>query len=303
MRRYSAGVRRQAAESSSGAAAACQHLLAPHTKLRREDVRETRTRIVEEREPAINKSIPRAAGQKPTGSNSYRGTVALRAKICGIRSEADLRIAVDAGADALGFISGVTHFSEDALDADAAARLAGLVPPFITRVLVTHLEDAAAIVELADRIGTDAIQVHGLVTADTVRQVKKAARGRRVIKAVHVTGPDAVDTAREAASDCDAVLLDSRTANRLGGTGRTHDWSISAAIVSALAELNCPVILAGGLTPANVTQAIEAVRPFAIDVNSGVETATGDKQPEACTAFVHAAHRAFNRIEPPAPQP
>lgn len=235
------------------------------------------------------------------GSNSYRGTVAVRAKICGVRSEADLWIAVDAGADALGFISGVTHFSEDALDADAAARLACLVPPFVTRVLVTHLEDAAAIVELADRVGTDAIQVHGLVTADTVRQVKKGARGRRVIKAVHVTGPDAVDAAREAASDCDAILLDSRTADRLGGTGRTHDWSISAAIVSALAELNCPVILAGGLTPANVTRAIEAVRPFAIDVNSGVETATGDKQPEACAAFVHAAHGAFNRIEPPAP--
>ncbi len=217
----------------------------------------------------------------------------MRAKICGIRSEGDLRIALAAGADAIGFISGITHFSEDGLDAERAAALSRLAPPFVTRVLVTHLEDAAAIVDLADRVGVDAIQVHGLVTIDTVRAVRKTACGRKVIKAVHVTGPEAVDTARRAAADCDAVLLDSRTADRLGGTGRTHDWSVSAAVVTALHELGCPVILAGGLDPDNVADAIGRVRPFAVDVNSGVETATGDKNPDACAAFVAAAHAAF----------
>lgn len=216
----------------------------------------------------------------------------MRAKICGIRSEDDLRIALAAGADAIGFISGITHFSEDALDAERAAALSRLAPPFVTRVLVTHLEDAAAIVDLADRVGVDAIQVHGLVTIDIVREVRKTAGGRKVIKAVHVTGPEAVDTARQAATDCDAVLLDSRTADRLGGTGRTHDWSVGAAVVTALHELGCPVILAGGLGPDNIADAIARVRPFAVDVNSGVETATGDKDPDACAAFVAAAHGA-----------
>ncbi|MFD0362551.1 phosphoribosylanthranilate isomerase [Nocardia sp. GCM10030253] len=215
----------------------------------------------------------------------------VRAKICGIRSEADLRIAVAAGADAVGFISGVTHFSEDALDAERAAELSRVVPPFVTRVLVTHLEEAGAIVELADRVGVDMIQVHGLVSADTLRAVHKNAGGRKIIKAIHVLGPEAVDAALRTASDCDAVLLDSRTADRLGGTGRTHDWSVSAAVVSALRDLGCPVILAGGLGPHNIVEAIARVNPFAVDVNSGVETVAGDKNPDACTAFVTAAHR------------
>lgn len=227
----------------------------------------------------------------------------VRAKICGIRSEHDLRIALNAGADAIGFISGITHFSEDALDAERAAELSRLAPPFVTRVLVTHLEDAAAIVDLADRVGVDAIQVHGLVSIDTVREVRKTSGGRKIIKAVHVTGPEAVDVARSVAPDCDAVLLDSRTADRLGGTGLTHDWSVSAAVVTALHELGCPVVLAGGLGPDNVADAIARVHPFAVDVNSGVETATGDKQPDACAAFVTAVHRTPGSSAPPAPSP
>jgi phosphoribosylanthranilate isomerase len=218
--------------------------------------------------------------------------VTVRAKICGIRSEDDLQIALAAGADAIGFISGITHFSEDALDAEHATALSRLAPPFITRVLVTHLEDAAAIVDLADRVGVDAIQVHGLVTIDTVREVRKTAGGRKIIKAVHVTGPEAIAAARQAAADCDAVLLDSRTADRLGGTGRTHDWSISAAIAHELRGLGRPVVLAGGLDPDNVAAAIHAVRPYAVDVNSGVENTVGDKQIDACAAFVSAALRS-----------
>ncbi|MEU8900931.1 phosphoribosylanthranilate isomerase [Nocardia sp. NPDC048505] len=211
----------------------------------------------------------------------------VRAKICGIRSEGDLRAAVAGGADAVGFICGVTHFSEDALDVEGARRLVGMTPPFVDRVLVTHLAEAGAIVELAERVGVDTIQVHGLVDAGTLRRVKRGAGGRRVLRAVHVTGGEALEVAREAAADCDGVLLDSRTAERLGGTGETHDWSISARIV---AELGCPVILAGGLTPATVRAAVAMVAPFAVDVNSGVEDGRGDKVAAACAAFVRAAH-------------
>ncbi|MGV9611284.1 phosphoribosylanthranilate isomerase [Nocardia xishanensis] len=215
----------------------------------------------------------------------------VRAKLCGIRSESDLRIAIAAGADAVGFIAGVTHVSEDALDADRAARLAGQTPPFVTRVLVTHLESAGAILDLAERVGVDAIQIHGLVTDETVRRVR-AASAHRIIRAVHVTGSEAVDAARSAAADCDAVLLDSRTTDRLGGTGRIHDWSVSAAIVDELRGLGRPVILAGGLNAANVADAIRTVRPFAVDVNSGVEYPSGDKSPDACADFVTTAHSA-----------
>ncbi|MEV0294910.1 phosphoribosylanthranilate isomerase [Nocardia sp. NPDC050710] len=213
----------------------------------------------------------------------------VRAKICGIRSETDLRLAVAAGADAIGFISGITHFSEDSLSAAEAAHLSAMVPPFVTRVLVTHLEDATSIIDLANEISVDSIQIHGLVSPETVREVRAAARGRKVLRAVHVTGHDAVDVAR-ATADCDAVLLDSRTEDRLGGTGFTHDWSISAEIVEALTEIGCPVVLAGGLNADNVGTAIAAVHPFGVDVNSGVEDASGNKSPQACRDFVTAAH-------------
>ncbi|WP_067664751.1 phosphoribosylanthranilate isomerase [Nocardia miyunensis] len=214
----------------------------------------------------------------------------VRAKICGIRSESDLRAVVAADADAAGFISGTTHFSEDVLDAERARRLSRLVPASMERVLVTHLTDAGDVLRLADRIGVDCIQLHGLISLDTVRAVQRDAAGRRVIRAVHVTGPDAVGAAMRAAPNCDGIVLDSRSADRLGGTGRTHDWSISARIVGLLAESEFPVMLAGGLNPRNIDAAIAAVGPSWVDVNSGVDDSRGDKNPSDCSDFVRAAH-------------
>ncbi len=229
--------------------------------------------------------------------------ITVRAKICGIRSESDLRAALAADADAVGFISGVTHFSEDVLDAAHARRLSRLVPADVDRVLVTHLTSAAPVLDLADRIGVDCIQLHGLITLETVRAVKAGADGRRVIRAVHVTGPEAIGAAVEVAPDCDGIVLDSRSANRLGGTGLTHDWTISARIVDKLADLEFPVMLAGGLNPYNVAEAIEAVRPSWVDVNSGLDDPLGDKDPLACADFVRAAHHAPTPTTVPARPP
>ncbi|MBB5918174.1 phosphoribosylanthranilate isomerase [Nocardia transvalensis] len=214
----------------------------------------------------------------------------VRAKICGIRSESDLRAAVAAEADAVGFISGTTHFSEDVLSAERARVLSRLVPTTTDRVLVTHLTDADEVLRLADRIEVDCIQLHGLITLDTVRAVRAGADGRRVIRAVHVTGPQAIGAAVAVAPDCDGIVLDSRSADRLGGTGRTHDWSISARIVNTFAGTGFPVMLAGGLNPGNVRAAIEAVRPAWVDVNSGLDDRHGDKDGPACDQFVRAAH-------------
>ncbi len=210
-----------------------------------------------------------------------------RVKICGIRSAADLRIAVASGADAVGFISGVTHRSEDALAPEQAAMLVAATPPYVSTVLVTHLEHAEEIVGLAEMLGVDTIQVHGLVTSKTLREVFDQSNGRRrITRAVHVTGDESVGEALHVADACHAVHLDSRTADRLGGTGRTHDWSISRKIVDALAPLGVPVILSGGLRPDNVADAIDAVRPYAVDVNSGVENEHGDKDLRHSLQFV-----------------
>jgi phosphoribosylanthranilate isomerase len=215
--------------------------------------------------------------------------MATRAKICGIRSELDLRIAVGAGADAIGLICGITHASEDALEPDQARALARQVPPFVSTVLVTHLETASQALELAGFIGADTIQLHGLMAREEVARVKTHAGGVRVVRTVHVVNREAVAAALDLRGLCDAVQLDSRTEDRLGGTGQTHDWSVSRQIRDALSEGDegpVPVILSGGLTPENVGDAISAVRPYAVDVNSGVEAASGDKDRLRCVAFV-----------------
>jgi phosphoribosylanthranilate isomerase len=217
----------------------------------------------------------------------------IRCKLCGIRSEADLQIAVGAGADAVGFISGVTHFSEDALSGDAARDLAAKTPPYVSTVLVTHLEQADAILDLAEHIGVDTIQVHGLVSPDTLAEVFARAGGRRITKAVHVTGTDAIADARAFLNIADALHLDSRTTDRLGGTGEAHDWEISREIVQiAMREAGKPAILSGGLRPSNLAEAISTTEPYAVDVNSGIEDDKGDKRSDLAGEFVSIASAA-----------
>lgn len=220
-----------------------------------------------------------------------------RIKICGVRSRADLTTAVESGADAVGFISGVTHRTEDALTPEDAAGLVAATPPFVSTVLVTHLKDAPEIVSLVERLGVDTVQVHGLVSTETLHGVFVRLRNRcRVTRAVHVTGDESVRDAVVAASACHAVHLDSRTADRLGGTGRTHDWSISRKIVETLAP-RVPVILSGGLRPENVVAAVSAVGPFAVDVNSGVEDRHGNKDAGLLAGFVAAVRKTHDARE------
>lgn len=219
----------------------------------------------------------------------------VRSKLCGIRSPRDLEVAVAAGADAVGFICGVTHKSEDALSEDAARDLANRTPPYVSTVLVTHLEDSSEILDLAAFIGVDTIQVHGLVDVDTVGAVFDNSGGRRITKAIHVTGPEAINDAERYLEICHALHLDSRTTDRLGGTGELHDWSISRRIVEiARDQAGRPVVLSGGLRPANVAEAIAAIRPYAVDVNSGIENPKGDKDAELAYEFVSAAHSAMS---------
>ncbi|NLD84685.1 MAG: phosphoribosylanthranilate isomerase [Actinomycetales bacterium] len=217
----------------------------------------------------------------------------MRTKICGIRSQDDLRIALRAGADAIGLICGINHRSEDEVTPEFARSITRAVPPFVSTVLVTHRDTPEEILELADLTGVSTIQVHGIVTLDTLTQVRERAGSRKVLKVIHVSGDDAIEEALEAAEHCDGLLLDSRSKDRLGGTGQTHDWSISRRIVEAVEAIGTPVILAGGLNPDNVAAAVEQVRPYGVDVNSGVDDAAGDKSPERCRGFVLGAKQSI----------
>jgi phosphoribosylanthranilate isomerase len=212
-------------------------------------------------------------------------------KVCGIQTWEEAGAALACGATALGFLAGLTHRAEDEIGEAAARAIVRRLPAHAAAVLVTHLLDPERVAALAASIGARTVQVHGDMAIPDLRRLRVLAPNARLLKAVHVTGDDALGRALDYAADSDGLVLDTRTADRLGGTGRTHDWSVSARIVAAVAPL--PVYLAGGLTPENVAEAIARVRPAGVDVNSGVEDASGRKDSERMRAFVDCVRAAL----------
>ena len=213
----------------------------------------------------------------------------MRAKVCGIRNYEDAMTAISAGADAVGFLVGITHLAEDKISKEEAKTIIEKLPPFVSKVLVTHLTDRTEIVETAKYMGVDTIQIHDYIPPQDVDFVKKELPYCRVIKAIHVMDRgEALKMLEEFDGHCDAVLLDSRTKDRIGGTGLTHDWAISSEIVE---KANCPVILAGGLNDTNTYEAVKQVHPYAIDANSGVEV-EGFKSYDKIKAYIDNAARA-----------
>jgi phosphoribosylanthranilate isomerase len=198
-------------------------------------------------------------------------------------------IAIRSGADALGFLIGLNYQTDDEIDPSAAKRIIAALPPFIASVLVTHRREPDWVAEMCHKIGCSTVQLHGDFPIEQIPALRKGAPHARIIKAVHVVDAGAVGLARDAGRWADAIVLDSRTSARIGGTGATHDWSISSRIVK---EANKAVILSGGLNPENVRDAIAVVSPFAVDVNSGVENPDGSKSRERTRSFIQLAKAA-----------
>jgi phosphoribosylanthranilate isomerase len=208
-----------------------------------------------------------------------------RVKICGITDGADLTAALDAGADAVGFLVGQLHPSSDFIEPSLARQLARAVPPFVATVLVTHEYDLAAILLLAEAVPTQYFQLHSDMSPRQLAIAHEHLRPRRLIGKVSVENESAMRRAVDISPAVDAVLLDTidRNTGQVGGTGLTHDWSISSKIRRTIDR---PVILAGGLNPDNVREAVQTVRPAVVDVNSGVEEQGGRKSIKRASEFV-----------------
>jgi len=204
-----------------------------------------------------------------------------RTKVCGLTREADVDAAVAAGADALGFVADVPVDSPRELSASRAADLVGRVPPFATTVLVTMPAAPQRAIDLAATVDPDVVQCHGDLSPGDVAYLRSRVESR-VLKAVDA---DDVEAAKRYEDVADALLVDSADGDGGGGTGETHDW---ARTRNAIADLDAPVILAGGLTPGNVASAIETVDPYGVDVASGVEAEGGVKDHDRVRAFVDA---------------
>jgi phosphoribosylanthranilate isomerase len=211
-----------------------------------------------------------------------------RVKICGITSPAEAQLAERLGAHAIGLLVGRLHAAPDFVEPGDADRLARSVPPFVVPVLVTHLDETETLLRLAYAVACPVVQLHSDLNAPELRELHARLSPRKIIGKVSVEDESALERAREIEAYVDAIVLDTRdrTTDRVGGTGLVHDWSISARIATAS---KVPVILAGGLTPENVAQAIQAVRPWGVDVNSGVETRDGRKDEDRVRRFIAAA--------------
>ena len=181
-------------------------------------------------------------------------------------------MAIEAGASAVGLVSAMPS-GPGPIPEELIADIAATIPPGVSSFLLTCLQDAASIIEQQRRLGVNTIQICDRLTQGSYHDLREALPGVSLAQVVHVTGPEAVDEAVAVAPKVDAILLDSGNQSlaikELGGTGRTHDWTLSRKIREAI---EVPLFLAGGLNPSNVAAAIREVQPFGIDVCSGLRT-------------------------------
>ncbi|HET6599861.1 MAG TPA: phosphoribosylanthranilate isomerase [Burkholderiaceae bacterium] len=212
-----------------------------------------------------------------------------RIKICGLTREADVDAAVEAGADAVGFV--LWPQSPRAVSIDRAAVLAERLPPFVTPVLLFVNEPWARVLTLLEAIPNAIAQFHGDETPDECRMsvTPRGQPARRFMRAARMApGFDLLNFAQQF-SHAQALLLDAHVEG-YGGGGKVFNWSLIPANVP------CPVVLSGGLHAGNVTRGIQQVRPWAVDVSSGVESAKGIKDAQAIRRFCDAVCEADARI-------
>ncbi len=191
-------------------------------------------------------------------------------KVCCIADLEEARLAIGAGASALGLVSAMPS-GPGAISEDAIARIAAAVPRNTQTFLLTALLDAEAIADQQRRCGTTAVQLVDAVAEPELRRLRRLLPDTRLVQVIHVIGPESLDEARAAEPLVDTLLLDSGNprlaVKELGGTGRVHDWATSRRICEAV---SIPVLLAGGLNPGNAREALERVRPAGLDVCSGL---------------------------------
>ncbi|MCE9545970.1 MAG: phosphoribosylanthranilate isomerase [Planctomycetia bacterium] len=215
-------------------------------------------------------------------------------KICGVTTPEDARVCAAAGADAIGL-----NFYEQSpryVTPEQAQGVVAVLPAGVARVGVFVNSSVASILEIADRLQLDWIQLHGDEPPEVIGQLAP----RCVLRAIRrgIEGPDG---ARQYLQRCQAagclptaVLMDSAVSGAYGGTGKTADWGSLALPRDWL--LGLPLVLAGGLTPENVAEGITRVRPEAVDTASGVESSPGRKSPDRLSAFIRAASDSFGRL-------
>lgn len=210
-----------------------------------------------------------------------KGKTKTRIKICGIQNEEELGFVARSGVDAVGFLTEVPVNSPRKLDSERAAALVRQVPKTLNSVMVIMPENSARALELIEKVRPDIVQIHSALPLSELEAIRKKT-DIPIIKSFSVPVEAKAEIQKgvafrliqeiyelEASGIVDALLLDSGVAGKAGGTGCPHDWTFSREIAE---KTELPLILAGGLKPENVGEAIKAVGPYAVDTASGVES-------------------------------
>lgn len=204
--------------------------------------------------------------------------MAAKIKICGLTNAEDAAVAVEAGVDAVGFV--FHKGSPRCAEAAVVRAIVKTLPPFVSPVGVFVNEEAKVVRDVMDSCGLVLAQLHGDETAAYCETL-----GRPVLKAIRLRDRRSFLALAEfqGRAGVRGFVLDAFSPDAYGGTGQVADWSLAAEAASA-----ATILLAGGLTPENVSQAIRQVRPYGVDVSSGVEASPGKKDQEKMRAFVQA---------------
>jgi phosphoribosylanthranilate isomerase len=214
-------------------------------------------------------------------------------KICCILSKEEARLAIDAGASALGLVSAMPS-GPGVIEEELIREIAASIPPGIGSFLLTSMQDADQIIEQHRRCGTNTVQLCDRLVSGSYADLRRGLPHTRLVQVVHVAGRETLEEAKDVAPHVDALLLDSGNRyapqKELGGTGRVHDWELSGRIAETVPV---PGYLAGGLSGENVEEAIRRVRPSGVDVCSGVRS-RGMLDRQKLRAFVDAVQRSVS---------
>jgi phosphoribosylanthranilate isomerase len=213
------------------------------------------------------------ADNRAARAGTGRETLRTRVKVCCITSPEALALALRHGADAVGLV-GPMPSGTGIIDLDRARALAAQTPPPVASFLLSCATRAEDLVTEARHVAPTALQIVDAVEPEVHAVLRRELPALKLVQVLHVTGEGTIDEARRIGGLVDALLLDSGAPHapvrQLGGTGRVHDWSISRRIAETA---RVPVLLAGGLHAGNVADAIRAVRPFGVDLCTGLRTA------------------------------